>query len=127
VSCGLFDDNDDDSDCLYDYITVENKCDRDITVGYNDQPGEFDWEEFIFGIDRCDVTERKELIIPDDEKDIRVFLGRCINSDDASPFDSCDSFSYSSDESITVQHEGATQDFFIFSNTHFEISPDDFD
>jgi hypothetical protein len=127
TSCRLFDDNDSGTDCLYDYITVENKCDQDVIVSYNDQPEEFDWVEFIIGIDFCDVIERNEVIIPGEEKDIYVFLGTCSKSEEAFPSDSCDGFGYWSDESITVQYGEAVRDIYIYSNSYIELSPEDFD
>ena len=127
TSCGLFDDNDSGTDCLYGYITVENKCDQDIIVCYNDQPREFDWVEFIFGIDFCDVIERSEVITPGEEKDIYVFLGTCFKSKDTFPSDSCDGFDYWSEESITVQYGEAVRDIFIYSSSYIEIIPEDFD
>ena len=127
VSCGLFDDNDKDTDCWYDSITVENKCDQEIMIRYNDEPDEFDWVDFIFGVDSCDVVERNVVISPDKEKDITVFLGVCSESEDALLSERCDSVLYWSDESITVQYGDAVRKFFIHSSWYIEISPEDFD
>lgn len=129
VSCGLFGDNDNGIDCLYDYITVENQCGQDIFISYNDQPDEFDWIEFIFGINNCDVVERNEIIPPGEEIEISVFLGLCSKSGDSIDYDSCDSFGfgYWSDESIVVQYGEVVRNIPIDFLTHITIRPEDFD
>ena len=122
VSCG--DSSESDSRCLYDFINIRNKCDQDIIVRYNDEVLDFDPIEFIFNYEACDVVERNEVIEPDGIISIRVFLGRCSLLEDATYFESCNT--YFSRESISVQYGENVKDFLINRTTYFSIEPNDF-